>query len=425
MPKAVCPHCQAAFRVNDEMVGKRVRCAKCQEPFRIEVQGTTPSPAASRQSGPAGYRDHGVDAILEVRERIGAAPRQLKNDVFAADAIQRGNTRNLDMAEIQALLMCDDVLLDHGEVVWAAMVQANDLAFETNFLGPDDPPNAKPRAVLGTSIVAVDTRVGHLLGPLVATAEALHAARGQSFSDAAATRYGLMLARETEGWLGLQVPLSLSQGVPCMNVGMIYESRHLPNAKLTCSFYPVLVHPAVPGAMIVPSHFWGPAMLALWNGEIQPPSSDDAWKQWSRARLANAMINPQTGTPSSPPQGALQQTLVCLALHEHVVVSDSESDELLMTGYFPDDPIAMAGDLLRSSCLAADLTIGAARKRYGKLREMIEPHEQRPDIAPIVEAAEFARKADAALNRKLLFAVLTAVIMLLACCGTGIVAMLM
>ena len=441
MPKAVCPHCQAVFRVKDEVVGKKVRCAKCKQPFRVggEVAAASaskskPKPARAAASrgaqGPpyAQYRDAYAEAIFEVRHRMGRPPRDFSADLMAADAVRRGDTRNVDDALGHAMIDMDPFLLAHGEVVWAAVVQANDRVYQPNFADPsetDAQQRVKPEALPGNSIVATDPRVGHMLQPLLGIAASLFAVKQQEAGDPVAKWFGELYASETSALHGLRVPIHMTGGVPVSSVGVVYDARHLPGAQLTAPFYPVLVHPATPGVMIVPSHFWGQRMHQVMSA--QPAAlSEDVWQVWATAAIADPQISPQTGQPASPPQGAVAQTFACQALYEVAIINEVE--ELLTKGYVPDDPSALIADALRAMAIGADMTIKAGIKRGDMLLERVEQIQNHPAATATVEVAQTVKKLDASVNRKVfaLFGCIGFVVLALfgGCIG-GIIMMMM
>src|SRR5437588_11975421 len=53
---AVCSHCQASYRLADNMLGKQVRCKKCQQPFTVRPED---EPLLVEEVGPTAVRSAG------------------------------------------------------------------------------------------------------------------------------------------------------------------------------------------------------------------------------------------------------------------------------------------------------------------------------------------------------------------------------
>ena len=61
---AQCPHCFAKLKLkNPELVGRKVRCPSCEEPFRVEALADSPGPANRSQSAPPADEDDWLEDL--------------------------------------------------------------------------------------------------------------------------------------------------------------------------------------------------------------------------------------------------------------------------------------------------------------------------------------------------------------------------
>ncbi|MFI0967492.1 hypothetical protein ACH4S8_39825 [Streptomyces sp. NPDC021080] len=153
------------------------------------------------------------------------------------------------------ILERQDLLLEQGVVVWASLVQANNLLFEP---GRTD----HPAVVLYCADREFDDRPEHLRY----VARRLFSVKGKLLPDPLLQPFANMLCRELSREMRMPVPQSLtgSTAVYCTNV--MVARRHLPTGTLNHALFPLLIHPTCDETMILPSRFWPDDLRNAWDG---------------------------------------------------------------------------------------------------------------------------------------------------------------
>lgn len=146
-----------------------------------------------------------------------------------------------------------ELLITQGSVVWAAMVQANQLLFEP---GPDD----CPAQLVYSTHHHFDARPGEL----ESIAGRLADLKGTAPGDPVLGRLADLVTDETNRSMSLELPPVFSDYPICLGAFMVFR-KHVPGGVLGRFTFPLLVHPATPAVMIVPSGFWPPELIALWK----------------------------------------------------------------------------------------------------------------------------------------------------------------
>jgi len=149
-------------------------------------------------------------------------------------------------------------LLEEGRVTWGHVVQANEMLFQP---GPHDCP--------GAVVYAADPSVALSL-------EELGGIAGRMFDelkdaerpDPALAEISRVLTDEMSRPFGISLPPALSPNAPCALSTVFVARKHLPNAVLSQSFFPMLVLDRQPRvAMIVPSRYWSPGFTDFWTSD--------------------------------------------------------------------------------------------------------------------------------------------------------------
>ena len=182
--------------------------------------------------------------INAIRHNLGAPPRQFG---WLARQYHRQLhplwlTRNDPLIE---QFRARELLFTHGSVVWAALIQANELLFKRGrfdspamvLFAPDESMDAHP-AWLAT--VATD----------------LYRLKDATADHPEEHNYGAMLADEMERALGWTVPASITGGKLLKSTSILVCRRHLPRGVLSENIFPLLIHQDTPAAMIVPCRYW-------------------------------------------------------------------------------------------------------------------------------------------------------------------------
>lgn len=157
--------------------------------------------------------------------------------------------------ELTTFFQLQKSLLQTGQVVWGHIVQANGKMFGAGRS------NAPGDVVFCTDpAAAVDPPALH------AVAAQLYRLKGKPNEDTAKQAIGNHLANEYTRSFGIAIPESVSPLFPCMMSTIQYNRKHLPDGKLSQSFFPLIVRREPPNvAMVLPARYWSAGMLALWK----------------------------------------------------------------------------------------------------------------------------------------------------------------
>lgn len=164
-----------------------------------------------------------------------AAPSWILSDEYDAAHLRK---------QLQSLID----LYSHGKVVWAAVVQANQLLWE-----------AMP--VSCPAEVVFDPEGQIPIEQLLQTAHALYAVKNTQPDDAELAEYAAHLTVETQ-YAAKRVPKAIS-GDRCLYTNTPFIWRlHLPDGVLSLPYFPILVCPDRPDVVtVLPARFWADSAL--------------------------------------------------------------------------------------------------------------------------------------------------------------------
>ncbi len=148
-----------------------------------------------------------------------------------------------------------DLLLERGQVVWAALVQANSELFQE---GPDNLP-----AALAYS---VDPHFDGRPQALRYLARTLFAQRGTQ-APPHVQRITGFLEDELERAYNIVVPVEMTEHETLISAFMVYR-QDVPEGVLAGAWFPALTHPDTPALMIAPRRFWSPRLVGLWSQRV-------------------------------------------------------------------------------------------------------------------------------------------------------------
>jgi len=190
-------------------------------------------------------------ALNQCRKRLGE-PDQRKG-------IRRYRTRRPDwMTPDLAVRDChayQERLLQRGQVVWAALVMANNMIFKP---GRED--------LWGMIVYSADPRIDRELSLLMRVAKAMNESRDQAGRKETLPRdmtyIARVLADASEPLFQHAVPQRLSDGIPVFLGALLFPRRHLPNRILNQDFFPVLIDPTRHRSVcLLPWQFWPEYLL--------------------------------------------------------------------------------------------------------------------------------------------------------------------
>jgi hypothetical protein len=145
------------------------------------------------------------------------------------------------------------LLHSEGNIVWAALVQANKLLFKP---GKDDCP-----ALL---VYSPDPHFDARPHELRAIASAIFTLKNTTPPDQETRRIAQMVSDEMDRGMTCDLPAALTDKAVRSAAFMVFR-KHIPNGVLDVAMFPILTHPATAATMIVPFEFWPKQLIILWK----------------------------------------------------------------------------------------------------------------------------------------------------------------
>lgn len=188
--------------------------------------------------------------LREITQSLGPSPRRAH--WFGRDRVRippwaKNNRRFHDIKRAQKLLWRD------GDVVWAALVQANNNMFAQ---GPRNHP--------GNIIYSRDPLILSDPAVLSEAAADLFATKGQTVHRADVQYIADILQGELGAEEEILAPTFLTQGAQCVFTNIIFERRHLPEGILRGLLLPILIDARTDAVMVVPYWHWPDAFRVAW-----------------------------------------------------------------------------------------------------------------------------------------------------------------
>ena len=212
-------------------------------PLRSQIR---PSPADPAMSGAIA----GLRAALAQR-RTSMHPRTLAAVAGDRPSWMKPADALSEVVDRQALLLAE------GRVVWAALVQANNLLYKA---GAED----CPAQVVYSRDPDFDARPAELR----AIAQRIFKLKGATPSDPREKAIAAKVTNEMDRTMGWRLPIELTEHAVFSAAIMVWR-KHIPAGVLTGASFPVLVHPDTQAVMIVPVEFWPIELVKLWkNGKL-------------------------------------------------------------------------------------------------------------------------------------------------------------
>jgi hypothetical protein len=146
-------------------------------------------------------------------------------------------------------------LLTQGMIVWGVLIQANQILYNR---GIGNAP--------GEVVYYRERNINPDVDELVEVSDRIAALKDTSPEDSELKVIADYLTDETVRVFGLPVPRSLSLNLNCAISTVMFSRKHLPNRRLSQSFFPLIVSPEEPHiAMVLPSRYWPDELIEIWN----------------------------------------------------------------------------------------------------------------------------------------------------------------
>jgi hypothetical protein len=204
--------------------------------------------------------DSGIDLIDACRERLGPTPRDLPAAERQGFRLQPSLFMRcilwLTFDKLRVVLRDQDLLRDHGQVVWGQIVQANNALFS--------PGNRQtlPANVLYSTDAYYDDNVEELEG----LAHGMFELKGTVPKDPELRRFAQAISDEMARTMRLEFPESLCEGRQVIFTTCLIHPPHLPGGYLARGFFPLLICPKRTDAvMILPARYWPRVLRRIWT----------------------------------------------------------------------------------------------------------------------------------------------------------------
>lgn len=188
----------------------------------------------------------------EVRNRLERARPTLTGSNLRALIAKRPAWMSNDDEIVQAVT-AQELLLTQGQIVWGALVMANNQLFDK---GNDDCP--------ALCVHSPDKHFDGRPEELRAIASRLFKLKSTKPEDPEARKIAEMVTNETDRRMNWRLPPILS-GRDIRSSTLMVFRNHLPGKVLHGSRFPLLIHPKTDACMIAPIDFWPPEMVDAWN----------------------------------------------------------------------------------------------------------------------------------------------------------------
>ena len=183
-----------------------------------------------------------ADIIANIRTRAGSTPRPFEKN---RDQVRMGFIRKLFDRKLAKQVKDSKLLIEQGNIVWGALVQANSRLFKP---GSDNCP--------GDMFYSTDQRMDAQPEVLAECASNLFSIKGDSVGDPELQAFADSLADELGRSNAMSVPAKLTDGIPSIFAVIEFERKHLPNNCISDQIMPILTHPSTESIMVLPHWHW-------------------------------------------------------------------------------------------------------------------------------------------------------------------------
>ncbi len=148
------------------------------------------------------------------------------------------------------------ILLERGNVVWGAIIQANQDLFQ---------PRGQFAILPAAIIYSADPVYDADIGLLIAQAHSMYDLKGRTCTPEMQA-FGNKLANEMVADIKLPIPTGFTDGVQCYYSTLLIPRAHLPENHLANGFFPILIAPQETKAvMVLPKWYWDPELTEAWS----------------------------------------------------------------------------------------------------------------------------------------------------------------
>jgi hypothetical protein len=197
--------------------------------------------------------------LQQCRKRFGKPPRKLEPSEKEYIKLRLSFFMRcillLTFDKLRMVLRNQDILRDHGRVVWGCIVQANQDLFH--------PAN---RSTLPANLLySPDRFYDDEVEELQALAMGLFGLKGTAQDDPELKRFANAITDEMARTMRLDLPESITDGRRVYFTTTLIHPQHLPEGYLANGFFPLVICPEKTEAvMILPARFWPKEFREAW-----------------------------------------------------------------------------------------------------------------------------------------------------------------
>lgn len=204
----------------------------------------------------------GREIIELCRARFGPPPRTFdRRDTRLLRLRPPLWLRLADGDALHDVLARQEMLVAHGRIVWACVVQADAALFRR---GRGD----RPALV----VYSPDPAFDEMPDDLQEIAARLFALRRADPGDPVLREFAGLLADPAARPSRAPVPRPVVGSLRVFATTVLVARRHLPGHHLAAGTFPLIIHPETDSTMILPGRYWPAPLLALWRAASADPS---------------------------------------------------------------------------------------------------------------------------------------------------------
>jgi hypothetical protein len=202
------------------------------------------------------------EMIQRCRDKFGSAPREMERQEQDEFRLRPSFLMRLifllSFDKLRRVVRDQNILRDHGQVVWGFLVQANQILF-----------NPKNRQVLPANVIySPDTYFDNRPEEMQDVAGGFFQLKGTAPGDKEMERFANAITDELARTMKLPLPRSLCQGKEAFFTTCLIQPSHLPQGYLASGFFPLVICPEKTEAvMILPARYWPKELRESWAAD--------------------------------------------------------------------------------------------------------------------------------------------------------------
>lgn len=159
---------------------------------------------------------------------------------------------------LEAQYRDQELLLSQGDIVFAHLVQANSMLFET---GKFDNPAA--------IVFSLDRHYDDNLGELQKIGHVLFGLKGHSVEDPELKEFADVITDEMKTLFNVPLPSGITDGHEVFCSSIMIHRKHIPSGFMQSGWIPLLVNPRLTNACrVLPERYWAQELVEYWTVDL-------------------------------------------------------------------------------------------------------------------------------------------------------------